>query len=83
MDMGQHAWELLHPPDALGPARSSGVMSRSLSCGRLGGGRFELRTPPSPPTGTEYGRGSRFCVVVHGIRPNVRRNLSVNRRDTV
>jgi len=58
-------------------------MSRSLSSVRLGGGRFELRTPPSPPTGTEYGRGSRFCVVVQGILPNVRRNLSVNPRGSV
>ena len=48
----------------------------SLSSGRLGGGRLGLRTPPSPPTGTEYGRGIRFCVVVHGILPNWRRNLS-------
>ena len=60
------------------PGRCSGVMSRSLSCGRLGGGRFGLRTPPSPPTGTEYGRGRRFCVVVHGILPKLRRSLSAS-----
>ena len=58
------------------PGRCSGVTSRSLSCGRLGGGRLELRTPPSPPTGIECGAGSRFCVVVQGILPKVRRNLS-------
>src|SRR6476469_3600306 len=58
------------------PGRCSGVTSRSLSCGRLGGGRFGLRTPPSPPTGIEYGRGSRLCKVVHGILPKVLRSLS-------
>ena len=42
------------------PCRRSGLMSSSLSSGRLGGGRLGLRTPPSPPTGHGVGPWTAF-----------------------